>query len=139
VISSSAPTPKNGPRPPDGPLQLPARKARLRPQFSASTGAERTGVREHRSAAKTQAPAGICGRANKRVFASAKAGMSTTAASVTTGLDMTRRRLAAYATVTLVGIALSVLSDETLGAVVTVGSLVMLIWTLHRFGRAGPD
>ena len=48
----------------------PARKARLRPQFSASTGAERTWVREHRSAAKTQAPVGICGRANRKDFGS---------------------------------------------------------------------
>jgi hypothetical protein len=57
----------------------------------------------------------------------------------TAGLDRTRARLALYAATTLVGIGLSVLSDETLGAVVTVGSMVMLIWTLHRFGRLGPD
>ena len=54
-------------------------------------------------------------------------------------LSRTRARLALYAATTLVGIGLSVLSDETLGAVVTVGSMVMLIWTLHRFGRLGPD
>jgi hypothetical protein len=53
--------------------------------------------------------------------------------------DRLRARLALYAATTLVGIGLSVLYDETLGAVVTVGSMVLLIWTLHRFGRTGPD
>lgn len=54
-------------------------------------------------------------------------------------IERTRARLAAYAALTLVGIALSILSDSTLGGVVTAGALVMLIWTLHRFGRSGPD
>jgi len=58
---------------------------------------------------------------------------------VTTAVARTRTRLAGYAAATLVGIGLSVLTDQTLGAVVTVGSLVMLIWTLHRFGRSGSD
>ncbi len=58
---------------------------------------------------------------------------------MTAGLEGTRARLAAYAALTLAGIALSVLSDSTLGGVVTVGALAMLIWTLHRFGRNGPD
>ena len=57
---------------------------------------------------------------------------------MTTALDPIRLRLAIYATSTLVGIALSVLSDQTLGALVTVSSVTMLIWTLHKFGRSGP-
>lgn len=58
---------------------------------------------------------------------------------MTAALDRTRTRLAAYAALTLVGIALSVLADSTFGGVVTVGALAMLIATLHRFGRSGPD
>jgi hypothetical protein len=60
-------------------------------------------------------------------------------AVATVAPDRIRARLALYAATTLVGIGLSVLSDETLGALVTVGSMAMLIWTLHRFGRLGPD
>lgn len=58
---------------------------------------------------------------------------------MTTSVDRTRKRLAIYAAATLVGIALSVMSDQTLGGVVTVGSATMLIWTLHKFGRSGPE
>ena len=42
-------------------FQPPARKARSRPQFSASTGAERTGLREHRCAAKHRPLPGSAG------------------------------------------------------------------------------
>jgi hypothetical protein len=59
--------------------------------------------------------------------------------AVTAALDPTRLRLAIYASTTLVGIVLSVASDQTIGAVVTVGSVTMLIWTLHKFGRTGPE
>jgi len=53
--------------------------------------------------------------------------------------ERTRTRLAVYAAVTLFGILLSIMSDSTLGGIVTIGALVMLIWTLHKFGRSGPD
>ncbi len=49
---------------------MPVRKARFLPQFSASNGAERTAVRKHRNAAKTQAKAGICARRSSRVSGS---------------------------------------------------------------------
>jgi len=44
-----------------GVFSPPAREARLRPKLWASTGAERTRILEHRSAAKTQAPTGSAG------------------------------------------------------------------------------
>jgi hypothetical protein len=62
-----------------------------------------------------------------------------TAPTVSPRVAHLRTRLALFAASTLVGIGLSVLWSEALGSVVTVGSLVLLIWTLHRFGRTGPD
>jgi hypothetical protein len=50
-----------------------------------------------------------------------------------------RRRLAVSATLTVVGIAVSVLGDETVGGVLTVCSVAMLVFALHRFGRTGPE
>jgi hypothetical protein len=49
-----------------------------------------------------------------------------------------RSRMAKSATAALVGIALSTAVDPSLGGWVTVGSIGMLIWSLHRFGRTGP-
>ncbi len=51
-------------------FRMPVRKARFLPQFSASNGAERTAVREHRNAAKTQEKAGICARRSSRISGS---------------------------------------------------------------------
>src|SRR5207244_647154 len=53
-----------------GDFGMPARKARSRPRLSASTGAEHTRVSEHRSAAKTKVPAGICGSADSKACGS---------------------------------------------------------------------
>lgn len=59
--------------------------------------------------------------------------------AVASSLDGLRTRLAAYATATVVGIVLSVVSDATFGGVVTLGAVTMLVLTLHRYGRSGPD
>jgi hypothetical protein len=50
-----------------------------------------------------------------------------------------RTLLAMGATGVAVGIALAVLDASLVGSFVTVGSLVLLIYSLHRFGRAGAD
>jgi hypothetical protein len=42
-------------------------------------------------------------------------------------------------TTVLVGIALASSGDPDTGAVVTLASLLVLIYALHRFGRSGPD
>lgn len=39
----------------------------------------------------------------------------------------------------LVGIALASSGEPDKGAVVTLASLGLLIYALHRFGRSGPD
>jgi hypothetical protein len=53
------------------------------------------------------------------------------------GDSLERSRLAKSATAVLVGIALSTAVDPSLGGWVTVGSVLLLIWNLHRFGRTG--
>jgi hypothetical protein len=50
-----------------------------------------------------------------------------------------RSRIAKSATAVLVGIVLSTAVDPSIGGWVTVGSVGMLIWSLHRFGRTGPS
>lgn len=50
-----------------------------------------------------------------------------------------RSLLAVAATSVAVGIALSVSGSHGLGAWVTVGGLVLLVYALHRLGRSGPD
>lgn len=50
-----------------------------------------------------------------------------------------RTLLALGATTVLVGIAAAFTSDPLIGGVVTVASLALLIFGLHRFGRSGPD
>jgi hypothetical protein len=50
-----------------------------------------------------------------------------------------RNRLAVSATVTVAGVALSTAVDQSLGGYVTVFGIVMLIFSLHRFGRTGPS
>jgi len=51
-----------------------------------------------------------------------------------------RRRIAASATVVVLGIALSVVTEKTaLAGAVTVAAIAALIWSLHRYGRTGPD
>ncbi|MBK7581774.1 MAG: hypothetical protein IPI67_16395 [Myxococcales bacterium] len=42
-------------------------------------------------------------------------------------------------TTVLVGIAIAATGDPLSGGVVTVTSLVLLIYALHRLGRSGPD
>ena len=54
-------------------------------------------------------------------------------------LELIRKRLAFTATIVLAGIVLSTAFDQTLGGLVTVGGVVALILTLHKFGRTGPD
>jgi hypothetical protein len=39
----------------------------------------------------------------------------------------------------LAGIGLAATGDASLGALLTLPSLVLLIYALHRFGRTGPD
>jgi hypothetical protein len=43
------------------------------------------------------------------------------------------------ATGVLAGIALAVSASPDLGGVLVVTSVAWLVWTLHRFGRLGPD
>lgn len=50
-----------------------------------------------------------------------------------------RTLLAVGATTVLVGIAIAATGDPPTGGVITVLSLVLLIYGLHRFGRTGPD
>lgn len=50
-----------------------------------------------------------------------------------------RRLLAAGATLTVFGIAMSTGELGSLAGVLTVGGLVAIIVGLHRFGRTGPD
>ncbi len=50
-----------------------------------------------------------------------------------------RRQLGIGVTTVLVGIAIAATGDPSTGGVITVGSLVLLIYGLHRFGRTGPD
>lgn len=50
-----------------------------------------------------------------------------------------RRDIAVTAAGALGGIALSVVGHAALGGWVTVGSIVLLVASLHRLGRLGPD
>jgi len=50
-----------------------------------------------------------------------------------------RRRIAASATFTLLGIAWSASGDSTLGGWLTTLSFAVLVWSLHRLGRTGPS
>lgn len=54
--------------------------------------------------------------------------------------DSSNRSLLAFAaTCTAAGIAFSVTGSHGLGAWLTVGALVLLVFALHRLGRSGPD
>ena len=50
-----------------------------------------------------------------------------------------RTLLSIGVTTVLVGIAIAATGDPPTGGVVTVLSLALLIYGLHRFGRTGPD
>lgn len=50
-----------------------------------------------------------------------------------------RRVLAIGASLALVGIGLSVTASQAVGAWLTVGSLLVMLYGLHRLGRLGPD
>lgn len=50
-----------------------------------------------------------------------------------------RRLLAAGATLTVFGIAMSTGEAASLASVLTLGGLLLMIVGLHRFGRSGPD
>lgn len=47
--------------------------------------------------------------------------------------------LAIGASLALVGIGLSVTASQAIGAWLTVGSLLVMLYGLHRLGRLGPD
>jgi hypothetical protein len=55
--------------------------------------------------------------------------------------DLGRARLLIGAGVTsvLLGIGLAASGEPDIGAIITIASLVTLIYALHRFGRSGPD
>lgn len=55
------------------------------------------------------------------------------------GAQSERRLLAAGATLTVFGIAMSTGDLASLASVVTLGGLLLIIVGLHRFGRTGPD
>jgi len=50
-----------------------------------------------------------------------------------------RRLLAAGATLTVFGIAMSTGEAASIASVLTLGGLLLVILGLHRFGRTGPD
>jgi hypothetical protein len=50
-----------------------------------------------------------------------------------------RRLLAAGATLTVFGIAMSTGELASIASVLTLGGLLLVILGLHRFGRTGPD
>lgn len=50
-----------------------------------------------------------------------------------------RTLVAVGVTTVLVGIGLAATGDATLGAWITLPSLILLVYALHRFGRSGPD
>ena len=50
-----------------------------------------------------------------------------------------RKLMGGASTGVAVGIALGVLDQATLGSLVTVTSLVLLIYAVHSFGRVGAD
>lgn len=50
-----------------------------------------------------------------------------------------RSLLGLGSTTVLVGIAAAVTTDPLVGGLITLPSLVILIYGLHRFGRSGPD
>ncbi len=54
-------------------------------------------------------------------------------------MNQPRSLLAIGATTVLVGIAVAVTRDPLFGGAITVPSLVLLIYGLHRFGRSGAD
>lgn len=50
-----------------------------------------------------------------------------------------RRVLAVGASLSLAGIALSATGSASIGSWLTVGALLVVLYSLHRLGRAGPD
>lgn len=50
-----------------------------------------------------------------------------------------RRVLAVGASLSLAGIALSATGSAQIGSWLTVGALLVVLYSLHRLGRAGPD
>lgn len=50
-----------------------------------------------------------------------------------------RRFLGIAATLGVVGIAFNLNGDGTLPKILVAGGLVALVWSIHRFGRLGPD
>jgi hypothetical protein len=50
-----------------------------------------------------------------------------------------RRLLAIAATLGVVGIAFNLNGDGTLPKVLATAGIVALIWSIHRYGRLGPD
>ena len=56
-----------------------------------------------------------------------------------TGTSGARSLLSVGTTAVLIGIGLSAAGSPELGSWLTVGSLLLLLVGLHRFGRSGPD
>lgn len=50
-----------------------------------------------------------------------------------------RRFLAIAATLGVVGIAFNLNGDGTLPKVLAAAGIIALIWSIHRYGRLGPD
>ena len=50
-----------------------------------------------------------------------------------------RKRMAASATLTVLGVLTSLQVSETLGAWLTAGAMLTLVWTIHEIGRLGPE
>lgn len=50
-----------------------------------------------------------------------------------------RRFLGIAATLGVVGVAFNLNGEGTLPKLLVAGALVALVWSIHRFGRLGPD
>lgn len=62
---------------------------------------------------------------------------------MTTGMSLpeqnARRFVAIAATLGVVGIAFNLNGDGTLPKILAGAGIITLIWSIHRFGRLGPD
>jgi hypothetical protein len=63
--------------------------------------------------------------------------------AMTSGMSLqeqnARRFMAIAATLGVVGVAFNLNGDGTLPKILAAAGIVALIWSIHRFGRLGPD
>jgi len=59
--------------------------------------------------------------------------------AISPGEQNARRFMAIAATLAVLGVATNLNGDSTLAKVMAAAGLVTMIWSIHRFGRLGPD